>query len=436
MRAIARLCWTYGTALPIQRWVGVLALAMWALALLAFALSGPPVWVFPVTATAMYLLATALAAGYLCRVLSAPRTHRFLPHFRPRMLAAFLIFIVLVSTPGLALLALPRPPGPGGKAGAALGLLLILSSTALMTFSQAWGVACVLLLGGATTLLGASSPIAALAVWAASWTAFAVWYLRTRDFNRLQWPRALLADGKLDLRLPADTAGQFSRSAALATCLTARYPLRARHLLPRLALLLAIVALASMLLRRFGLAAPYPFGYLAVGLVIPIATIGPIANQLARRTRLLWLTSGLSRRALFAAMERAVWRSNVPWSFAMFAGTFAVAALARGLPAGTFGRLALLWAGGTIFGVYLGLALRRVLALELVVGSALLGSVAVGAWAALGEPPRDDWLIGVTALQLAVAAACRAVTIASWERLDWLTFRPVRRPSQSVRAGG
>ncbi|HZF32035.1 MAG TPA: hypothetical protein VE907_23155 [Gammaproteobacteria bacterium] len=431
MRAIARLCWTYGTALPIQRWVGVLALATWALALLAFALSGPPVWALAITATAMYLLATTLAAGYLCRVLSAPRTHRFLPHFRPRMLAAFLIVVALVSTPGLAFLALPRYPG--GNAAAAFGILLVLSSTALMTFSPAWGVACALLVGGAATVLGARSMIA---VWAASWIAFAIWYLRTRDFNRLQWPRALLAGGRLDLRLPTDTTGEFSRSAALMTSLSARYPLRAKHLLPRLALLLALVAVASLLLRRFGLAAPQPFGYLAVGLVIPIATIGPIANQVARRTRLLWLTSGLSRRALFAAMERTVWRGNVPWSFAMFASTFAVAVLVRGLPAGTFGRLVVLFAGGTIFAVYLGLAVRRVLALELFVGTALLSSVAVGAWAALGEPPHDDWLIGVTALQLAAAAACRAVTIASWERLDWLTFRPVRRPSQSVRAGG
>jgi hypothetical protein len=66
----------------------------------------------------------------------------------------------------------------------------------------------------------------------------------------------------------------------------------------------------------------------------------------------------------------------------------------------------------------------------------LLTSVGVGAWAALAAPPRDEWLVGVAALQLAAAAIFRTLALAHWERLDWLTFRPVRLPSQRVRAGG
>lgn len=456
MRAIARLCWTYGTALPLQRWLGGIALAIWALALLMFVLSGRPAYVLALVATgtlgaAMYILATTMLTGFLCQALSVPRPHRFLPHFRPRMVAAFLLVIVAVSSPALALLVWPTRPD-GGTAGA-LTLLFAINIAALLAFSPrgvASVVACLLLLanfvaivgrpsGGTAPqadLSGASAQIAAVGVWVAWWAAFAVWYLRARSFRRWPPPSLLLAAGRLDVLLPSDTTGEFSRSSALATSLNARYPLRAKHLLMRLGYLLAVVAAASILLRRFGTATPIVFGYAAVALFLPICTIGPIANQLARRTRLLWLTSGLSRRALFAAMEHAVWRNKVPWSFATFACISTAAAFGYGWPPGTFGRVVALWGSGTVLSVYLGLAVRRALALEFAIAVGLLTSVGVGAWAALAAPPRDDWLVGVAALQLAAAAAFRAFALARWERLDWLAFRPARLPSQRVRGGG
>src|SRR3954465_7186843 len=144
MNAIARLCWSYGTALPVQRWVGWSALAMWTIVLLTRLLSGPnPLWGLGTIATLMYLLATTFASGYLFRQWSAPRTHRFLPHFRARTLAAFLIVVAAISAPGLVLLALPWQPATF-TAGATQ--LLIFNLVALMTFSPGAGIVVSLLL--------------------------------------------------------------------------------------------------------------------------------------------------------------------------------------------------------------------------------------------------------------------------------------------------
>ena len=128
----------------------------------------------------------------------------------------------------------------------------------------------------------------------------------------------------------------------------------------------------------------------------------------------------------------------MPRALVASATIVAVAAVAFELPpADLVGRVFAVWGASAVLGVYLGLAELRggLHALELGVGLAYSASVALGLWAALGEP-RYDWLLGITAAQLTVAAAVRALAITRWTRLDWLTFRPLRTRAQSLRAGG
>jgi hypothetical protein len=282
--------------------------------------------------------------------------------------------------------------------------------------------------------LGVSPFAAGAAVWIALWAAFGAWYIRVRSVGRLQWPPRALLDGRLDVRLFADTTGKFSLASALATAFTATYPLRAKHRLMLLAIGIAVIAGSIPLLRRL----PTPIGMSVLLSAFSTSSfiVAPAANQVARRTRSLWLAIGKSRRALFGAAERQVWRSNLPRALVSFASLAAMAALSFDLPADLIGRIALVWVGSTVLGAYLGLAeVEGLHALEICIGVAYFGSIALGLYAALGEP-RYDLLFGVAAVQLVATAGFRFLAIARWNRLDWLKFRPLRTPAQSVRAGG
>jgi hypothetical protein len=446
MRAIARLCWTYGTALPVQRWVGWLALGVWALVLLARALAGPnPLLGLGIIATLMYVLATTFASGYLFRQWSAPRTHLFLPHFRARTLAAFLIVVGAISVPGLALLALPWRPATF-TAGAMQ--ILIFNLVAFMTFSPGAGIVVSLLIGAffalATRVLPAPGPAdlphgnpAAIAfvIWAAVWTGFGVWYLRVRFIGRPEWPPSVIGAlvRRFGPRFFSDATGDFSRSSAIASSFTLSYPLDAKHLLTQCALGAALAA--SLMLLTRGLGTPLGMSFVLFGLSTTSLVIPATANMFARRTRSLWLASGLSRLALFDLTEQLIWKRTLPRSFIAFTILLSLAALLFGLPGDLLARAFLVWISSTVLGAYLGLAeVRGLYVLEVAAGIAFVASVATGLWAA-GGAPRYDWLFGTSMFQLVAAATARAIAIARWNRLDWLTFRPVRVPSQSLRAG-
>jgi len=85
MKAIARLVWTYLTAFPILRWVGVASLASLPFAVLAIWPRTRGFIALPIIALAMQYMSMTIAGGYLFRVLSAPRSHRFRSERRPSL---------------------------------------------------------------------------------------------------------------------------------------------------------------------------------------------------------------------------------------------------------------------------------------------------------------------------------------------------------------
>jgi hypothetical protein len=431
MSAVLRLCLAYGTAVPIQRWLGAIALLALPLGATALLLGRPDFVVLSLVAIASYLLATSLLTGYLFRELSVPRTHRFLPHYRGRMLTAFLIVLLIVSTPSLLLLALPGAlQWPGAV------LLLVTNGCVLFTFLPSLFMAgslsaLAVLLGArsglAVGVLGASPRVLVVAVWLAVWLALSIWYLRARELRKFS---TLFGFGRLDPRLFADVSGAFSRAAAIRTSFTAGYPLRAKHRLLRLAMLAAVAFSAGALLRLIARVNLTP-GTMTLALTAGIfAPTG--ADRWARRARLLWLQSGESRRALFARVERLLWTESLPLAAAGFLGLAATIGPAE-LRTDLLGRAALILVTTAAFGFYLGLLLLSPLR-GVVAAIPLMATFAVGVGAVLSAP-HGGWVAAVAAAQAGAALTTRALAVRRWRRADWLSYRPLRLPHQSVRTG-
>ncbi|HET7132759.1 MAG TPA: hypothetical protein VFJ95_10950, partial [Gammaproteobacteria bacterium] len=358
MSAVARILWTFLTALPLQRWLGGIMLVTVALGALGFALRWP-LFVYAIIPIACYLLAATFVTGYLARLLSVPGTHRFLPYFRVRVLGAVLLVVLLVSTPALALLAAPLPQ----SRTAGLVLLFITNYAVFYSFSPELGTISFVLLVLAQSFAKRVVPPTILDVtpttgealfgWAACWTVLAVGYLRATRFSPYRWPPRFEALDKLNHRFAADTGRPFTRGAAFFTWLTGTLPWDLRQWRAGVGVVLLATGAVAALLRAPN-AVPGAL-FMANLAVLPIVT-APAANNTARRTRLLWLPSGKSRRALFASVERNLWLGYMP---RMLVATTCIAGamgFAFDLPVRMVGGMLLVWAASTPLGAYLGLA--------------------------------------------------------------------------------
>ncbi len=441
MKAIARLVWTYLTALPILRWVGVIALASSPFAVLAIWPRTRGFMALPMIAFAIHSLSMTIAAGYLFRVLSSPRSHRFLPHFRGRSLAAFLAIVAVVSAPWLGVVAWAalRPPYAATLVGPLFIMVMMVGFTffpagAAITFAVLLSLAWLLTrLASAEPDLLAAPPIAVavglLAIWVAVWAAFSIWYLRVRRIEPIQ-PLATMFD-KLGFA-PAARSLVFDRRSAVAASLAAAYPQATTQTLVGLAVLLVGTKIATLVATASSLAFTTPM--LMPALVIPGVLLAAIATTVARRARSLWLKSGLSRRDLLAATEKQIWRTaavrSIAASFVLATGF----ALAYDVPTPVLARGLVSAVATAVLALYLGLALVRDSRLtEACTAALVIGSAAVALWAAFSAPARDGVWLATIGSQGAAALVCRGIAIAQWRKIDWLVFKPIRILSQSLR---
>ncbi|HUO68206.1 MAG TPA: hypothetical protein VMV37_11750 [Gammaproteobacteria bacterium] len=441
MRAVARLVWTYLTALPILRWVGASALASLPFAVLAMWPRARGFMVLPVIALAIHSLSMTIAAGYLFRVLSSPRSHRFLPHFRGRSLAAFLAILAIVSAPWLVIVAWAalRPPYAFTLVGPLFIMVMMVGFTffpvgASVTFAALLLIAWLLTrVASAHPELFVASPVTLavglLAVWVAIWAAFSVWYLRVRRIEPIQ-PPAMILD-KLGFRPPA-RAVVFDRRGAVAASLAAAYPQATRQSLVGLAVLLVGTKIATVVATSSHFVFTTPI--LVPALVIPGVLLAAVATTVARRARSLWLKSGLSRRALLAVTEKQIWRTAALRSIAVSVVLATGFALAYDVPAPMLARGLVTALTTAVLALYLGLALvRESRLMEVFTAALVIGSAAVALWAAFSAPARDGVWLATIVSQGAAALVCRAIAIAQWRRIDWLVFKPIRVLSQSLR---
>jgi hypothetical protein len=450
MKAIARLVWTYLTALPILRWVGGVALASLPFALLAIWPRTRGFIALPIIAFAMHSLSMTIAAGYLFRVLSSPRSNRFLPHFRGRSLAAFLAIVVVVSAPWLVIVvwAALRPP----YAATLVAPLFIMIAMVAFTFfpvGAAVTLASLLAIGWVATHLGsqhaaiAAAPpdavpsafaiaLTLLCVWGAIWAAFSIWYLRVRRIEPFQTPAMIL--DKIGIK-PAAGSIVFDRRRAFEASLTAASPQSTKQVALWIAMLVIGTRLAGGALSATHLPLyTARFFLFFPGLIIPGTLLAAVATRLARHTRSLWLKGGLSRRGLLAATEKQIWRRAAPGAIAVSVVLSTGIALAYDVSMPVLARGLASAAATALLAVYLGVAfVRDSRLIETFVAAVLIASACVGAWTALSAPEHDQLWLATILSQAAAALVFRGIAIAQWRKIDWLVFKPVRIWSQSLR---
>jgi len=440
VRAVARLFWTHCTALPLQRWLGAIALATLPLAMPALSPSSRAFAVIPLITLVCYSIATTFASAYLLRAMSAPSANRFLPHFRARSLAAFLGVMVLVSVPWLFVyaVAVAQPP----HASLLLVPFFLLTVIVAISFFPRGGVAVVLLGGLVMRLVGhvtdwQPSPFAteigvvtALGLWLAMWLAFSIWYLRARRIP----PHSPTFRAWFSGSRQAEWSAVFDRETAAAVNMYGDDPKRMRRIAMTLLLcMVGAVASCSTVVR--GARAAFSSGFFSYGLLsVPAALIAAYANRYARRTRLLWLTRGLSRLELFAATEKWIWRSAAPISVAASVLFGAVFAFSYGVPTETIARAVACGVASDVLGVYVGLAHVRSSRTFDVAQLAVFLILSTGAWTLLADPADNGVLTAAVLVQVAAALALRALALRNWRRIDWLEFRPARIPHQALRA--
>jgi hypothetical protein len=188
-------------------------------------------------------------------------------------------------------------------------------------------------------------------------------------------------------------------------------------------LLTAALLLPLILATRF--VREFPAVWLFFLTIFSVVT-GALSGQAAERSRALWLRGDWSRAALFAAVERSIWRQNFHVLGALMLFTlgisvyahFSATLLMTGVP---------LLVLGTLLSTYLGLMITRGLRwLEILSG---IGVMLLLMFLAVFVAREDVELATVFSLEFGlagIAIALRSIARRRWTQIDWMMCRPER----------
>lgn len=302
--------------LPVQRTLTVTA------ALLQLAGLFAPGAVLPRLGMPLLLVVPLLAGGVLLRTLSASRALMLRPHARGRLLAGAICMLLLVAafsvtSQWLEMRSVPPQYQPGPEfyllmisVALSFGTLctvtmFVASRSPLWTLLilliwQAPGLAMHLLgVEDAPRLLG--SPVS-LAMDAAIWIGFSIWYLRARLVHASSWRRRESAGAEGDA---TSLAAPVTREQAMTRWLLGgATPLTIG--LQCLAAAVVVLVIQWIFARDAGIRSLHAMMYGTLSLVGVVA--GAVSRTMASRARGLWLTAGRTRRALHAWTERRLLR--------------------------------------------------------------------------------------------------------------------------------
>jgi hypothetical protein len=441
MKAALHISLLLFTMFRIQRWLGALGLALLAVAYFMPPAAAVGCLIFGLV---MLLLAPALGGGLLMRFLSSPRTLLLVPFGRLQILAGMLLSTLFISG-AITLLVSTLP------------LEQIVQVSPSLVFARVAAIAAVLLLG--SFVCAGSVPAATIWVFAialiplilqgerygpllplmrldagtvglfcaALWIAFSAVYLRLR---LIRPPDD--GSGTLPMRVARVTA---SRGNAIRAYLTGS---------PSMATVIAGGLMATLLICGMWFVM---FMVVPSGESLPERLSKSIAPALwflafaglggfivSRRSKTLWLRSGLGRRELFGLCERQAWRYFAESSAAMLV---LIAATWMIEPAsGPWLRMFLLFqlAIGTCI-LYLGLMHVqgwRLPDLALAFVTTVFWIIAMAVAQSASSPPL--FMPIATAAAVAFAMILRLAGLRRWQRIDWVICRPPRLPSQALRA--
>jgi hypothetical protein len=444
MNALLQLPLLYLTAFKTQRRLLALGAAALATGLVVRPLSTSAASIAALLGLALILLPVATSAGALCRALSAPRTHRFLPYFRFKMLNALWVLTSACTLACFGVVWLLGEGAIGNVSVSHLGPALLVASLSIVLMFIASGSPANLLwavplsyLGTAwisengRTLLAAAGISVGAAAWmglALLWALFGLGYLQARRISPVGWSRSLGTPSALGIT-PGDS---ITRAAAARLHLSNQPRLSAGRGL--LAAIVGAVAIAGLfrILEAAGTEAPTS-GLLTAAFVLSAFCAAP-AHQVAKRSRLLWLKTS-DRANVFAACESTALATALGTSILAALLVVDFAALVPATPwtvvLGTISVCLVTALGAT----YAGLLYLSGPALALG-GGFLLCIMGLGASGAVRMAPTlPIAAIVLIGAQGGVALAIRSLAKAKWLQMDWSRSRAPRIASQSLRSG-
>lgn len=411
--------------LPVQRALAVIG----AVLLMVGLLLGSP---FPELGVTLLVVVPLLAGGVFLRMLSASRALLLRPRARGRLLTgaiSMLLLVALVSVLGqwLAIRLVPPQYQPGPEFyllmfsmtvsfGTLCAVTMFVASRSplwtllILLIWQAPGLVMHLLgMEDAPRMLG--SPVS-LAMDAAIWIGFCVWFLRARRVHASSWRRPDASGEEADAT-PA--AMPVTREQAMARWLLGgATPFTIG--LQCLAAALGVLVIQWIFARDAGIRSLHAMMYGTLSLVGVVA--GAVSRTMASHARGLWLAAGRTRLALhawterrmlvlmlaiFAAVELAttlVWlllpRPNLSLGYLL------CAVLAPGVGAAWLGLMQQhrrsLFDAAAACGIFLGWSYALV--------GPLYGGVTSNPWELLGP-------------QVALAVLLREVGLVRWRSADW-----------------
>ena len=458
MKAVLNLTRLYFSVFPIQRWLPwiVVSLMILFIALLGvrtgfadlqrLAQGGAMLLALAIV---LSLLPALFTAGPLFRYLSAPSSHRLLPHFRRKLLLSLgLWFLVIFSLPAAVAVFIAIIEGGVSPFVPVATIFVFISATFYFCFrltapSPRTVVEIVLFLVLLQFLADLEERnqvmnqvvVAAAVLMVVAWIVFIFWFLRQGRVSPVVWK---WDDGQStgrvfsfwENRLPDDIPRELAITAILrgrpSRLLTKRSGFAGglSGLVMSGVVTTAIGYLIGAIVAHDGVAVPYPIEYaIAVGGSVGMA-LG--VHQMASRVRLLWLLYGAARLSLFRALEREALELGV--LIIVFVGLLFAGIQLAGASIGGRSALLILLLGValSLLVIYIGIVRARNLGTIEFFGWLLAGAASFAAYYGYVSGSWPDLVAPVVLLQVFLAVLLRWLAIRRWRRVDWLDFKPYK----------
>lgn len=437
MKSALRIVVLLFTMFPIQRWLGSIALLF-----LVVACFGYP---FALVALVLPLLGPVMMGGVMLRSMASPRVLQLIAHVRLKLLAGIFLSTLVISASLFTMFwAIGRATSPSFPFSFPRLMVMTESIVSLALLSQfamartalrmlLWFV----LIGSVPYLLISfrligptpTSLVFFCSLGLICWAIFVAWFLRARAFSAPDLVPGSTRDSSRVFRI--DTS---SKNAIRILLVGGPSSVGGKFL----GGLLAAMLIGGLWGFVFAKAQPsWSVPTLITKGMIPAVGVGALfgatsAFNFARRSRHLWLATGLDRRGIFSLCERFAWKSFGTVALPLFI----LPAIAWPLDPDAAALIALLLLAHLSVAVctlYLGLMnVRGWTPTDLLIAAALLL-----AWTTLMIggmlPTRSPLLIpDLMAGAAVVALALRAIARHRWQRIDWLVCRPPQPSSMNV----
>jgi hypothetical protein len=309
--------------LPLQRALTVIGALVLVSGLLFDMRLNVPGSTLPITffGPALMMLVPLLAGGVFLRMLSSSRALLLRPHARGRLLLGSLGILIVATMSWMLCYWMSFQTAPVKYRPDAEAMLMMFALTAnfgtmcavvlfIASRSPLWTLIILALWQAPALLLHAfgiedasrlaGGPVS-LAMSAAVWVVFSVWFLRVRRIHAAAWARREASEPLVQPAVAAVQAASQSREQAMTRwVLSNATPLGLG--LQCLAACLVLLAIQWALGRESGVR---PMQSMMFGVLSTVTLVlGALGSSMARRSRALWLPAGRSRLELHAWIER------------------------------------------------------------------------------------------------------------------------------------